>query len=266
MAKHGGDRGRNRRLAFGAALGACTMLVAAVPSAAAGVQPYIVDGYEATEDYSFMASLQTADGQHSCGASLIEQDWAVTAAHCVQGDTGPMQVRVGSADRTTGGTVAGVDETIVHPEFDIGNLGHGYDIALLRLDQPVPQEPIRVAEDAGPAGTPTRILGWGVTCDDGKQCPELPVQLQELDAELVEAQRCDPINADRELCTDSPTEGAQACNGDSGGPKLKGVPGEWELIGATSRDGDEDPACGTGTGVYTDVTAYHDWIQQHTAA
>lgn len=266
MAKHGGARGRNRRLAFGATLGACAVMGAVVPSAAADGQPFIVGGHDATEEYAFMASLQTADGQHSCGASLIEQDWVVTAAHCVQGDTGPMQVRVGSADRTTGGTVTGVSEKIVHPEFDITDFGHGYDIALLKLDQSVPQQPIRVADDAGPAGTPTRILGWGVTCDEGQQCPELPVQLQELDPELVEAQRCDPINADRELCIDTPTEDAQACNGDSGGPQLKGTPGDWELIGATSRDGDEDPACGTGTGIYTDVTAYHDWIQQHIGA
>lgn len=265
MAKHGGARGRNRRLAFGATLGACALMATAVPSAAAGGQPFIVGGHDATEEYPFMVSLQTAEGQHSCGASLIEQDWAVTAAHCVQGDS-VQQVRVGSADRTAGGTVAGISEKIVHPEFDITDFGNGYDIALLKLDQQVPQEPIRIADDAGQPGTPTRIIGWGATCDESQQCPQPPVQLQELGTELVPADRCDPISADRELCIDSPTEGAQSCYGDSGGPQLKGKPGEWELIGATSRDGDEDPACGTGTGIYTDVTAHQDWIRQHTAA
>ncbi|MBE9373821.1 serine protease [Saccharopolyspora sp. HNM0983] len=252
-------------MAVSGAVGACAAMVALVPSAAAGVQPYIVGGHEATEEYPFMVSLQSTEGQHSCGGSLVADDWVVTAAHCVPVE-GQLQARVGSADRAAGGTVAGVSETVVHPGFNFGNTAGGDDIALVKLDRQVPQQPVRIAEEAGPAGTPTRILGWGVTCDNSQECPETPQQLQELDTELVPAERCTEINAERELCMDSPTEGAQACYGDSGGPKLRGKPGDWELIGATSRDGDDDPACGTGTGIYTDVTAYGDWIAQHIAA
>lgn len=267
MTNSGRKRTSKARLALGSALAACAFTAALVPSAAAQVQPFIVGGHDSTEEYPFMVSLQGPTGEHSCGGSLIKKDWVVTAGHCVLGkEPGEMQVRIGSADRTTGGTVAGVSEAIPHPEFDPQNFDKGFDVALLKLDKQVPQEPIRIAPEAGPAGTPTRIIGWGATCDDRQQCPEPPLRLQEVGMNLVPAEQCDKINAERELCIDGQTEGTQACNGDSGGPQLKGKPGEWELIGATSRDGDNDPKCGTGTGVYTDVTTHRDWIDQQTAA
>ncbi len=59
--------------------------------------------------------------------------------------------------------------------------------------------------------------------------------------------------------------GAQACILDSGGPQIKGRAGQWELIGATSRDGDADPTCSTGPGIYTDLTAHRDWIERTAA-
>jgi secreted trypsin-like serine protease len=47
---------------------------------APGMQPYIVGGEDATEEYSFMASLQQQDGFHFCGGSLIDPEWVLTAA------------------------------------------------------------------------------------------------------------------------------------------------------------------------------------------
>lgn len=52
---------------------------------------------------------------------------------------------------------------------------------------------------------------------------------------------------------------------DSGGPQIQGRPGQWELIGATSRDGDADPTCSTGPGIYTDLAAHRDWTERTTA-
>lgn len=266
MASRGEKRRAKRWWALGGAVAACALGVALVPSATADeVQPYIIGGHDSTEDYPFMVSLQDGGGRHFCGGSLIEKDWVVTAAHCAAAAPQETQVRVGSPNHDEGGTVAKVSQTIVHPEFDEQDITKGYDIALLKLDQQVPQEPISIAEEAGPAGSQTRILGWGMTCDDQNQCPEPPKRLQEVGMKLLPADRCNAINAERELCIDGTTDGTMACFGDSGGPQLKGKPGEWELIGATSRDGDTDPKCATGPGIYTDVTVYRDWIEQNTA-
>lgn len=216
------------------------------------VDTRIIGGHAATEDYSFMVSLQQA-GNHFCGGSLVDAEWVVTAAHCAGSPPADMKLRIGSKSTSAGGELVGVAEKVVHPD------GAGNDIALLRLAKPAKAAPITIADSSGPAGTPTRVIGWGTTCDNG-DCP--PDTLQELDTKLVEDSRCTDIAGKKELCTDSDTPDAMACYGDSGGPQLQGKPGRWELIGATSRDGDQDPTCSTGTGIWTDVTAHADWIRQ----
>ena len=108
-------------------------------------------------------------------------------------------------------------------------------------------------------------MGWGDTCET-PDCGAEPRILQELDTKLVPESECARFNPGSELCTDSDTPNAQGCHGDSGGPQVVGRPLHWELIGATSRDGDADPACATGPGVWTDVTAYRPWIAKTIAA
>jgi secreted trypsin-like serine protease len=260
----GRDRGRKRWPAALIAVVGGAVLAAAPATAAASAEPLVIGGHDATEDYPFMTSLQVS-GKHNCGGSLIRPDWVVTAAHCAAGgDPSALTVRVGSKDRTAGGSEAQVSQIVTHPGYDPS--GAGNDIALLKLDHPVPQKPIRIAAEAGGPGTATRIVGWGKTCDDRNQCPDLPITLQELDTKLVADDQCTKFDGNTELCTDSDIPDAQGCNGDSGGPQLKGRPGDWELIGATSRDGDEDPKCATGPGIWTDVTSYTDWVGQVTGS
>jgi secreted trypsin-like serine protease len=226
-----------------------------VPSvAAADATPFIVGGHDATEDYSFMASLQQ-QGQHGCGASLIKPDWVVTAAHCVQGgQPSDFTVRVGAKDHTTGGEQAAATDVKVHDSADI---------AVVKLDKQVTSKPIKIASDSGGPATPTRIIGWGQTCAE-QGCGEPPTILQELDTQVVDDSKCSGITAASEICTDNPGGNAGACYGDSGGPQIKGTPGNWELIGATSRAGNENPTCATGPSIYTDVVSFTDWINQNT--
>ncbi|MDI2029106.1 serine protease [Saccharopolyspora sp. TS4A08] len=246
------------KVGWGGAALAIVLTTALAPPASG-----IIGGHDATAEYPFMVSV-LKDGHHYCGASLIKPDWIVTAGHCtVNLDPQQLSVRVGDRDRTKG-EEAEVTEVIAHPNFSYEPFHD--DVAVMKLDHPVNAQPIEVAADPGPEGTATRILGWGMTCEDGSECPDVPIVLQELDTELVADDRCsENYNPDNELCTDSPTENAQACMLDSGGPQIKGRPGQWELIGATSRDGDANPQCATGPGIYTDLTAHRDWINRTTA-
>ena len=222
----------------------------------------IVGGHKAAEQYPWMASLQRA-GQHSCGASLIARQWVLTAAHCVQ-DASPADftLRIGSPDHTTGGTVAGVSKIVVHPDYAAKNPNG--DIALLKLDRAISQTPIQIADGSGDPGTPSQIIGWGLTCPV-RGCGQPPAQLQEIETQVVSDAQCalGKIDGPTEICTGSRELLLKnACFGDSGGPQLEGGPGNWRLTGVTSRLGSVAPVCGTAPSIYTDATKYKDWVYQ----
>ncbi|MBP2476402.1 secreted trypsin-like serine protease [Crossiella equi] len=237
------------------ALGGLAMPAAAAPATTAGdVDPLVVGGTNATETYSFMVSLQGTSGNHFCGGSLIKANWVVTAKHCVAGQSaGSIQARIGTTNRTTGGTVARASRIINHPS--------SIDLSLVQLSTSVTQAPISIAPQSGAVGTASRIIGWGQTCPVRGGCGA-PINLQQLDTSIVADSSCRGITAANEICTNNPNGNSGACYGDSGGPQVKGSTGNWTLIGATSRSGNGDSRCATGPSIYVDVSSYRDWISQ----
>lgn len=245
--------------------GAAPAVAAPAAGPPGGGDDLAIGGHDASEQYDWMASLQKG-GKHACGASLIDQQWVLTAAHCVK-DAQPKDfgLRIGSPDQTKGGTQAGVAQIISHPDY-AAEEPNG-DVALIKLDHPVKNEPVKIADKAGEAGSPSRIIGWGLECPI-RGCGQPPAQLQELETQVVTSGDCllSSIDKGTETCTGSKELLANACFGDSGGPQLEGQPGEWRLTGVTSRLGSPAPVCGTAPSVYTDATVYKDWISQQISA
>ena len=251
---------RKRSLGFASLVGGAALMVAAATPAAA-----IVGGTDATQTYSFMASMQMASGAPLCGATLIAPQWLVTAGHCVTdgktlgvADSAQYQFRVGATDRTQGGELAKADKFIRHEGWD--DQLHN-DIALVHLTKPVLARPVALGT-APPPGSMVRELGWGSTCPH-HGCPAA-VTLQQLDTTIADPSGCTVPDFDsaRQLCLDNKGGTASACYGDSGGPAVVQAYGRWLLVGATSH-GQAD-ICVDKPGIYTNVPFYADWIAANT--
>jgi hypothetical protein len=204
------------------------------------VTPLIVNGRPASENYSFLVYTG------GCTGSLVKANWVVTARHCPT----PSSVRVGSINRTSGGTVVSVNGSVSHSRSDV---------KLLRLSSSVTHAPAPIPTTSGAVGTATRIIGWGQTCPR-RGCGSAPTIANELDTSIVSDSSCLGIDAPYEICTNNTNGNAGACYGDSGGPEVRLVSGRWNLIGATSRSGNGSSVCATGPSIYGDLPAIRSWI------
>jgi len=206
----------------------------------------VVGGRQATENYSFLVYSS------GCTASLIAANWVVTAGHCPT----PTSVRVGSVNRTSGGTVVRVNGSVTHPTADV---------KLMRLATSVSQAPAPIPTSSPAVGTATRIIGWGQTCPVRGAC-STPTVANELDTSVVTDSLCrgGGIVGSVEICTNNPGGNSGACYGDSGGPQVLRSGNRWLLVGATSRSGNGDARCATGPSIYGDLPSIRSWIVGYT--
>eukprot|EP00321_Phaeocystis_globosa_P016558 CAMPEP_0118809406 /NCGR_PEP_ID=MMETSP1162-20130426/251_1 /TAXON_ID=33656 /ORGANISM="Phaeocystis Sp, Strain CCMP2710" /LENGTH=362 /DNA_ID=CAMNT_0006738835 /DNA_START=54 /DNA_END=1138 /DNA_ORIENTATION=+ len=211
-------------------------------------------------------------GGYVCGASLIDEQWAMTAAHCTDGISAPfMQVGVhrhayGLADNGEHDCAETVDiaEKHEHPEYNSVTLEN--DIALLRLSQPVGcvgsiTMPSLDHGSYSGADTTVTVAGWGVTTEDGSS----PDVLHSVDLTLLTNAQCENYGysgdlVDSMICAIGDLEGGEdSCQGDSGGPLFAQQGGEDIIVGVVS--------WGYGcarkgvAGVYTRVSSYTAWIE-----
>jgi trypsin len=249
-------------------------LSVAVPVFAAdgGFQPQIVGGTPVPNgDYPFVASLgdvrygATAYRRHFCGASLIDRNSVLTAAHCVKGTPKrPLRVVVGRTVLSSGqGQTRRVARIFVHPRFK-GFTSLTYDAAVLTLNNPVRGiAPIKLAGAAqDPLERPGRlakIAGWGNTVKQpprGNNGGDYPDRMRAARVPVVSDTRATKVYGRvyvGALMVAAGKGGKDACDGDSGGPMFAGLDGQRYQVGITSFG--KGCAARGYPGVYTEVNA-----------
>ncbi|XP_077416527.1 elastase 3 like isoform X5 [Vanacampus margaritifer] len=236
----------------------------------------VVNGEDARpHSWPWQISLQyERDGEwrHTCGGSLIADNWVMTAAHCINTMLS-YRVFVGKhnlVEEEAGSKAILPAKIIVHKKWNPIFVAFGNDIAMIKLSEPVTLSDQVQLACIPPADTlltnlyPCFITGWGRLYTGGP----IADKLQQALMPVADHPTCSQPDwwgiAVRTTMVCAGGDGIVAgCNGDSGGPlNCKNMEGAWEVHGIASF------VSGLGCNyekkptVFTRVSAFNDWIDE----
>ncbi|XP_076647194.1 trypsin-1-like [Halictus rubicundus] len=228
--------------------------------------PRIVNGEDAKEgEIPYQVSLQNIDSSfHFCGGSVLNENYVITASHCVDGrDPSGIKVVAGTINLSKPNVERNVVKIIMHEQYNSRDSWKN-DIALLKVEKPFSRSklisfvPLASANDAVQPNSMATVSGWGRLRQGGPTT----IHLQRVNILIASQDYCKLMYNkigyniyDSHVCAYDPKVEKGSCNGDSGGPltvngKLVGLV-SWAMGCALT----DYPT------VYTRVTSHLDWIK-----
>jgi hypothetical protein len=184
----------------------------------------IVNG-EIDDEHPAVVAL-TLDGFAFCSGTLVQPTLVITAAHCIHPESvgdrvDDIEVFFGTDVHSGEGTFVDVIQGVFKEDWYLDDPNLDDDIAILRLREPGPAEPLLLGPLPG-LETKVTIVGFGITSEDGNDSGTKRVGM----ARIIESYQKVFILEDDEAAT---------CSGDSGGTTIQRVSGVEYLIGVHTR-------------------------------
>ncbi len=235
-------------------------------------QPLIVGGNPAEPgEYPWQALVEP--GPYTCGGSLIDPEWVLTAAHCVidyESNPGAVVVTLGEHMLSVSdGNEQQRTAIAVIPHPDYNGRTSDNDLALVKLNGPanlnatvavVPLLTSPANDSLVEPGDLATVTGWGATWSGGDGADIL----MEVAVPIVSNSQCNAIYGQitaNMLCAGDLTNGGiDSCQGDSGGPLVVLGENGWLQAGIVSfGEGCAEP---NSPGVYTRISQYMSWLAE----